>query len=159
MAGKRKPYQWGRVRPGDIISFKYKSKSGQNKLQTILVLNPRFILKLKDGGSTKQLIGIKLKSAAKLTMRLTAQKVKFLEKIGDFQIVDEKNELYRLDIKETYVLNDIKGIKRNAYDKIAQNMGISGKYRTYDFLKARKGAVHLEPVRFFTNVDFKKDED
>ena len=159
MAGKRKPYQWGRVRPGDIISFKYKSKSGQNKLQTILVLNPRFILKLKDGGSTKQLIGIKLKSAAKLTMRLTAQKVKFLEKIGDFQIVDEKNELYRLDIKETYVLNDIKGIKRNAYDKIAQNMGISGKYRTYDFLKARKGAVYLEPVRFFTNVDFKKDED
>ena len=159
MAGKRKPYQWGRVRPGDIISFKYKSKSGQNKLQTILVLNPRFILKLKDGGSTKQLIGIKLKSAAKLTMRLTAQKVKFLEKIGDFQIVDEKNELYRLDIKETYVLNDIKGIKRNAYEKIAQNMGISGKYRTYDYLKARKGAVYLEPVRFFTNVNFKKDED
>ena len=158
MAGKRKPYQWGRVRPGDIISFKYKSK-GQFKMQTILVLNPRFIKKLKEGGNTKQLIGIKLKSAAKLTMRLTAQKVKFLEKIGDFQIVDEKNELYRLDIKETFVLNDIKGIKRNAYEKIAMNMGISGKYRTYNYLKAKKGAVYLEPVRFFTNVDFKKDED
>ena len=26
-------------------------------------------------------------------------------------------------------------------------------------LKAKKGAVYLEPVRFFTNVDFKKDED
>ena len=84
MAGKRKPYQWGRVRPGDIISFKYKSK-GQFKMQTILVLNPRFIKKLKEGGNTKQLIGIKLKSAAKLTMRLTAQKVKFLEKIGDYR--------------------------------------------------------------------------
>ena len=79
MAGKRKAYQWGRVSPGDIISFKYKSKSGQNKLQTILVLNPRFIKKLKEGGNTKQLKGIKLKYAAKLTMRLTAQKVKFLE--------------------------------------------------------------------------------
>ena len=39
------------------------------------------------------------------------------------------------------------------------NMGISGKYRTYNYLKAKKGAVYLEPVRFFTNVDFKKDED
>ena len=139
MAGKRKPYQWGRVRPGDIISFKYKSKSGQNKLQTILVLNPRFIKKLKEGGNTKQLIGIKLKSAAKLTMRLTAQKVKFLERIGDFKVVDEKNELYRLDIKETFVLGDIKGIKRNAYDKIAQNMGISGKYRTYNYQETLSG--------------------
>jgi hypothetical protein len=32
-ANKKLPYSWGRVKPGDIISFRYKSKStGQKKL-------------------------------------------------------------------------------------------------------------------------------
>ena len=41
MANKKQPYNWGRVRPGDIISFRYKSKStGKTRVNSILVLNP-----------------------------------------------------------------------------------------------------------------------
>ena len=33
-------YTWGKVKPGDIISFRYKGKQTTGKLATILVLNP-----------------------------------------------------------------------------------------------------------------------
>ena len=42
----KKAYNWMMVRPGDIISFRYKSKrASKSKLQTILVLNPRINLR------------------------------------------------------------------------------------------------------------------
>ena len=50
MAGnQKKPHRWNQVMPGDIISFKYKSKStGKSLVQSILVLNPKIKLpKLK----------------------------------------------------------------------------------------------------------------
>ena len=38
MANRKQPYSWGKVSPGDIISFRYKPKSGNPpKVQTILV--------------------------------------------------------------------------------------------------------------------------
>ena len=54
VANRKQPYNWGKVKPGDIISFRYKPKSGNPpKVQTILVLNPRLNVILKDGKSTK----------------------------------------------------------------------------------------------------------
>ena len=35
-----------------------------------------------------------------------------LEKIGDFKKIDDKNNLYKLEIKKRFVINDIKGIYR-----------------------------------------------
>ena len=58
-------------------------------------------------------------------------------------------------------MNDIKGVKKEAYDKISNSLGIQGKYRTYDYITARKSAVYLEPIRVFTSVeseDENKDE-
>ena len=52
----KKVYNWMMVKPGDIISFRYKSKtSTRSQLQTILVLNPRIELR-KKGGSGKYLL-------------------------------------------------------------------------------------------------------
>jgi len=51
------------------------------------------------------------------------------------------------------VLNDIKGIKQEAYDKISKSLGIQGQYRTYDYMIAKKSAVYLEPIRVFTDED------
>ena len=71
MANKKQPHNWGKVKPGDIISFRYKPKSGNPpKTQTILVLNPRLNVTLKDGKTTKQLIGIKLEESNKIKLRL-----------------------------------------------------------------------------------------
>ena len=154
MANKKQPYSWGRVSPGDIISFKYKSKStGKNLVNSILVLNPKLNVTLKDGTSTKHLIGIKLEESNKISLRLNQKQVMLLEKIGDFKKIDDKNNLYKLEIKKTFILNDIKGVKQSAYDKISKGLGIQGQYRTYDYVTAKKSAVYLEPIRVFTDED------
>ena len=154
MANKKQPYNWRRVKPGDIISFKYKSKStGRSLVNSILVLNPRLNVQLKDGTSTKHLIGIKLEESNKISLRLNQKQVMLLEKIGDFKKIDDKNNLYKLEIKKTFIASGVKGIKQSAYDKISKGLGIQGQYRTYDYMTAKKSAVYLEPIRVFTSED------
>ncbi len=157
MANRKQPYSWGKVKPGDIISFRYKPKSGNPpKTQTILVLNPRLNVTLKDGKTTKQLIGIKLEESNKIELRLNQKQVNILEQIGNFVNIDEKNNLFKLIIKPQFLRNDIKGIKQEAYDKISKSFDIQGQYRTYDYSVAKTSSVYLEPIRVFTKVD---DED
>ena len=154
MANKKQAYSWGRVNPGDVISFKYKSKStGKTRVNSILVLNPKLNVTLKDGTTTKHLIGIKLEESNKISLRLNKRQVMLLEKIGDFKKIDDKNNLYKLEIKKTFILNDIKGVKQSAYDKISKSLGIQGQYRTYDYMIAKKSSVYLEPIRVFTDED------
>ena len=154
MANKKQAYSWNRVKPGDIISFRYKSKStGRTLIQSILVLNPRLPVTLKDGKKTKHLIGIKLEESNIISLELNQKQVMLLEKIGDFKKIDDKNNLYKLEIKEMFILSDIKGIKKLAYDKISKSLGIQGQYRTYDYMTAKKSAVYLEPIRVFTDAD------
>ena len=57
------------------------------------------------------------------------------------------------EIKKTFILNDIKGVKQSAYDKISNSLGIQGQYRTYDYMIAKKSSVYLEPIRVFTDED------
>ena len=131
MAFKKKPYKWTLVKPGDIISFRYKSFAGapqsMTRIHTVLVLNPRLPVTLKDGRKTRHLVGIKLEESNKIKLRLTSRQVSILEKIGDFVRVDEENNLYKLEILERFILNDIKGIKQNAYKLISKSLGITGK--------------------------------
>ena len=154
MADKKQPYNWNQVRPGDIISFRYKSKStGRTLMQSVLILNPRLNVTLKNGTKTKHLIGIKLEESNKISLRLTAKQVTLLEKIGNFKKIDDINNLYKLEIDRKFVINDIKGIKQEAYDKISKSLNIQGQYRTYDYRRARASAVYLEPIRVFTDED------
>ena len=66
------------------------------------------------------------------------------------QPIDLKNKLYELVIKPNFIINDKKGIKKQAYDKISRSLDIAGQYRTYDWRKATRVAVFLEPIRVFT---------
>tara|TARA_R100000995_G_C3406474_1_gene87368 strand:- start:85 stop:558 length:474 start_codon:yes stop_codon:yes gene_type:complete len=157
VANKKQPHNWGKVKPGDIISFRYKPKSGNSpKTQTILVLNPRLNVTLKDGKTTKQLIGIKLEESNKISLRVNKKQITLLEQIGKFVPIDTKNNLYRLNIDSTFITNDIKGVKPRAYDLLSKSFDIQGQYRTYDYTIAKKSSVYLEPIRMFTKVD---DED
>ena len=154
VANKKQPYNWNRVKPGDVISFRYKSKStGKTLVQSILVLNPRLDVKLKDGKTTRHLTGIKIEESNKVSLRLNARQIALLEQIGDFKKIDNKNNLYKLEIDSRFVVNDIKGIKKSAYDKISKGLNIQGQYRTYDYMTAKKSAVFLEPIRVFTDED------
>ena len=55
--------------------------------------------------------------------------------------------MYKLEIKPQFITNDIKGIKSRAYDLISKGLSLEGQYRTYDYYKARKSSVYLEPVK------------
>ena len=154
MAQRKQPYNWNRVKPGDVISFRYKSKStGRTLVNSILVLNPRLNVTLKDGKQTKHLVGIKLEESNKVLLRLDKKQLMSLEKIGDFKKIDNKNNLYKLEIKERFIVNDTQGIKQEAYDKISKSLNIQGGYRTYDYFQAKKSSVYLEPIRVFTDED------
>ena len=154
MANRKQPYSWGKVSPGDIISFRYKPKSGNPpKVQTILVLNPKLPVNLKNGKTTQHLIGVKLEESNRVSLRLTNKQVGVLEKIGNFVSIDEQNNLFKLEIKSQFVTSDVKGVKPRAYDVISNSLDIQGQYRTYDYGLAKRSAVYLEPIRVFTDED------
>ena len=154
MADKKQPYNWNRVRPGDIISFRYKSKSkGRKLMQSLLVLNPRIPVTLKDGTKTRHLIGIKLEESNRIELRFTQKQVSILNKTGDLEVVNAEQNIYRVKFKDRFLLNEIKGVKPRVYDLISRSGEIQGQYRTYDYLEARKSAVYLEPIRVFTDED------
>ena len=97
---KKKPINWNRVGPGDIISFDYKAESGDNKgrniKQTILVLNPRLKVILKDSSRAIHLVGIKLEESNRTSLLLNDNKLNTFSKVGVWEIVDEENSLYKL---------------------------------------------------------------
>ena len=159
MADKRTPHNWENVLPGDIISFKYKSQTTRRtKLHTLLVLNPT-LSKATKSGVKKHLIGLKIEEANRVSLQITKKQLTIFEQIGKFVPIDEKNNLYRLNIEPQFITNDIKGVKPRAYDLLSKGLGIVGAYRTYDYFKARSSSVYLEPIRVFTEVDEVEDED
>ena len=101
MANKKQPYTWNQVRPGDIISFRYKTKStGKVLTHSLLVLNPRIPVTLKDGTRTKHLIGIKLEESNRIELRLNQKQVDIFNKTGDLEIVnaEENNHKFCIDL-------------------------------------------------------------
>ena len=152
MANRKLPYNWEKVRAGDIISFRYKTKrTGKTKTHSILVLNP-FLLRKGQKKTTSQLVGIKLEESNKIQLEITQKQITILESIGKFINIDEENNLYRLDIQKRMIQNDDRGIKLRAWDLISRGLGVKGQYRTYDYYQARKSSVYLEPIRVFTKL-------
>ena len=86
MANRKQPYSWNRVKPGDIISFRYKSKrKGTTRTHSVLVLNPKLNVTLKDGFVTKHLVGVKLEESNRMSLTLDKREVSLLERIGNFR--------------------------------------------------------------------------
>ena len=158
MANKKQPHSWGKVKPGDIISFKYKPKSGNPpKVQTLLVLNPKLNVNLKNGKTTQHLIGIKLEESNRVSFRLSKKQVGILEQVGNLVNIDEKNNLFKLEVKSQFLVNDIKGVKQSAYDKISKSLDIQGNYRTYDYSIAKRSSVYLEPIQVAKGINMMED--
>ena len=90
MANRKLPYNWEMVSAGDIISFKYKSKStGKSKVHTIMVLNPSLLRRGQKKTST-QLIGIKLEESNKNQLEITKKQIQIFEQIGKFITIDKE---------------------------------------------------------------------
>jgi hypothetical protein len=139
--------KWAQVRPGDIISFRYKSKKvGRNLMQTIVVLNPRLPVKLKDGTARVQTIGLKLETSNMPTVKGKLRNT-LLESMGEIQTVDEESSIYRVEISKSFILNARKGVKESFYKKIRPYVKKHDIYRIYDWEKLRATPIYLEPIR------------
>ncbi len=144
----RKIVKWAQVRPGDIISFNYQSKKKKWMLeQVIVVLNPRLPVLLKDGSEMIQTIGLKIKEAQVLIVKGGILHTLF-EALGNVQVVDKENFIYRVEINRTFIVNDIFGVNDRFYQKIKYFVRRYDIYRIYDWEKLRKLPLYLESLEF-----------
>ena len=136
-------YSWGKVKSGDIISFRYKGKQPTGKLATILVLNPRMPHIRKDKTKTFHLIGLKLEIRGNIPMiKNKPILVQLLERIGEVQIIDENSGIYRVEIKGT----GPRGVRKATYNKLKRYIERHLVYRTYNYMEAKRSQVFLEPI-------------
>ena len=144
--------QWLKVKPGDIISFKYKNeRTGKNLTHSILVLSRDHKIPYKSG-TKRYLIGLKIEESNRpLVPRIVVEK--FLMEIGQIELVDAKNMIYGLRL-ETVITTG--RMQRAQLKKIYKNLKPLNRknnlYRTYDYLKVRKSPVYLEPIKLSNDV-------
>ena len=136
-------YNWSRVKAGDIISFRYKGKKSTGTLTTLLVFNPRIPYTRKDGSKTFHLVGLKLEDRGTIPMiRNKPMLVQLLEKVGSIQVVSGDDQIYRVVIENV----GNRGVKKDTYNKLKQQIERYSVYRTYDYNEARRSQVFLEPI-------------
>ena len=142
-------YTWGKVKPGDIISFRYKGKNATGKLTTILVLNPKIQLHKESGKTDFYLVGLKLESQGVIPhIRNKREMVELLERIGELQVVDAENEIYRVNIKGA----GPRGFRDRDYQKLKRYIEHNKAYRTYIWEQASNSQVFLEPIKLPRNI-------
>ena len=137
--------KWSEVRPGDIVSFKYKSENSKRTLmQTVLVLNPKINVKLKNGTQKTQMVGLKLEESNKSSIALKG-KIKLLESVGQLHLIDDENRIYRVEIKPYNLISNLQGVKESFYKKIKSVIKGKDIYRVYNWDKI-PAMVYLEPI-------------
>ena len=148
----KKVYTWTKVKPGDIISFRY-----NQTLQTLLVLNPMLPFTKKDGGKSLHLIGLKLEEKGTIrTIRNQPALVRILETVGEIKLVEGNDDIFRIDIPN---VSPRLGVRKDVYLKIERFLKQNAVYRTYNYNEARKSQVFLEPIELPRNVVKKLLED
>ena len=156
----RQQTNWGRVSPGDIISFRYRSK-GQLKLHTILVMGVAIPYKKKDGKTSSHLIGLKIEERNLPVNAFQSERfLKEMKKLGFIQLIKKTraNEaIVRVDIggfASKKVAGDFNRIKSyvEGFTKSSSKGMLSGGYRTYDYIEARTKSVYFEPILIRPNT-------
>ena len=140
---------WGTIKPGDIVSFKYQSvidKSKQPRTSTILVLNNKFQKKLKSGDTEYYLNGLKLERSNITVFTNKEEAWTLLTEIGDLEVVSLKDEIYKVKINKRYI--GTYGATDSLYKKVMNTpAGKKADFRTYNWDQARKSAVFYEPIK------------
>ena len=89
-------YSWNKISSGDIISFNY------NKIRrTVLVISPKYKLIKADKSTTELMSGLQLETRDN---RAAPKIITILKQLGTLQLVDEENEIYRVNSDSKYVL-------------------------------------------------------
>lgn len=136
-------YSWGKVRAGDIVSFRYKGKKPSGALTTLLVFNPKFPYTKKDGTKTFHLVGLKLEDRGTIPIiKNKPMLVQLLERVGYIEVVSGEDQIYRVIIEGV----GNRGVRKATYTKLKQYIEKHSVYRTYDYIEAKKSQVFLEPI-------------
>ena len=139
---------WGEIVPGDIVSFRYEplDKTKKPRMQTVLVLNPKFPKKLKSGEKKFYINGIKLEQSNIRLLKNLNQNWKLLNKVGEVEIVDLKNEIYRVNIPKNKI--GARGAKARVLVKVMIGpFKELAQYRTYIWKIAKTKGVFYEPIK------------
>jgi|TARA_B100001778_G_scaffold326326_1_gene322854 hypothetical protein len=127
------PYVWNKVSTGDIISFMYKTKKGENLSRTVLVLEPNI---------NNLIHGLQLEIS---NVPTNIEIPRILKLAGKTEIVDEGKEIYRVDIDMNTA---------SLYTKMKGIINKHKLYRTYSIAKAKSSLVYLDDLKL--PIDFVK---
>ena len=120
------PYAWNKVSTGDIISFMYKTKKGENLSRTVLVLEPNI---------NNLIHGLQLEIS---NVPTNIEIPRILKLAGKTEIVDEGKEIYRVDIDMN---------TSSLYTKMKGIINKHKLYRTYSIAKAKSSLVYLDDLK------------
>ena len=124
------PYVWNKVSTGDIISFMYKTKKGENLSRTVLVLEPNI---------NNLIHGLQLEIS---NVPTNIEIPRILKLAGKTEIVDESKEIYRVDIEMNTA---------SLYTKMKNIINKHKLYRTYSLAKAKSSLVYLDDLKLPIN--------
>jgi len=120
-------YSWNKVTSGDIISFSYNKKR-----RTVLVISPSYKLRKNDGSRVELMSGLQLETRDK---RAAPKILTILKQLGTLQLVDEDNEIYRVNFDGRKLDPDKRKLASSVKLLVANKNDL---YRTYDYKKMRK---------------------
>ena len=120
-------YTWNKVSSGDIISFNY------NKIRrTVLVISPKYNLIKVDKSKVELMSGLQLETRDN---RAAPKILTILKQLGTLQLVDEENEIYRVNFDGRKLDADKKKLASSVKLLVANKNDL---YRTYDYKKMRR---------------------
>ena len=131
-------YTWNKVSSGDIISFNY------NKMRrTVLVISPNYKLIKIDGSRVELMSGLQLETRDN---RAAPKIITILKQLGTLQLVDEENEIYRVNFDGRKLDADKRKLASSVKLLVANKNDL---YRTYDYKKMRKES----PLVFLDDIE------
>ena len=120
-------YTWNKVSSGDIISFNY------NKIRrTVLVISPKYNLIKVDKSKVELMSGLQLETR---DTRAAPKILTILKQLGTLQLVDEENEIYRVNFDGRKLDADKRKLASSVKLLVANKNDL---YRTYDYKKMRR---------------------
>lgn len=136
----KKPYSWGKVERGDIVSFRYKGSVGRSTKRSVIILEKR----LKHPNSKNLLLhGYQLDTRNIPAIRSESALLTLFEKIGTPQEVDKENSIIKILVE---------GRSPQVYSRTRALIKKYGIYRTYYYDRATRNQVFLEPVKIDPKV-------
>ena len=133
-----KNHTWTQLEPGQIVTFTYKSKNEKKGFKrTIMVLNPRYRYKKKNGRTTFFVVGLQLDTQIKRPITSTKLE-KLISEFGGLQLDSGIKEIGRFDDNTTQA--ETKKIYKSLKDYIEKYKI----FRTFNLRECRKRRVYLE---------------